>query len=111
MQTLSEKQLVDLVNKAIKQFEGDSDTLARAIGYLMVGQQFGWRAMFLLHRQSTIRNYEKILLIKDSRDCMPEEGPYAKKCVAYVAVKTVTNFWKAVKGEIPGIRSSQILKR
>lgn len=106
---MTEKQLVELIDKAIKEFRGDTTELASAIGYLMIGRKFGWRVMFLMHRQATVRNYEKILKIK-SRELMPELGPWAEKSVAYWALQKVTNFWKAVKGEIPGVRSTKVLK-
>lgn len=109
MQTLSEKHLVDLVDKAIKNFQGNSDSLSGAIGYLMIGRKFGWRVMFFIHSQGTVRKYEKILGVK-TRDVMPEEGPYAKKAAVYQAMKKVSNFWKAVKGEVAGIKSKEVLK-
>jgi hypothetical protein len=108
---MNEKQLVELIDKAIKEFRGDTTMLASAIGYLMIGRKFGWRVMFLMHRQTTIKKYEKILKI-DSRDreVMPELGPWHEKSVAYWALQKVSNFWKAVKGEIPGVRSTKVLK-
>ena len=109
MQDLSEKQIVDLIDKAIKEYQGDIDVLASAIGYLMIGRKFGWRVIFFMHRQSTIKKYEKILQIEDSRDLMPELGALAKKAAAYQAVQKVSNYWKAVKGEIAG-RSTKIVK-
>ncbi|MBX3652049.1 MAG: hypothetical protein KF771_11830 [Burkholderiales bacterium] len=109
MQTYTEKQLVDLIDKSTKNFSGPLDTLESAIGYLMIGRKLGWRAMFLIHSQSTIRNYEKILGI-NSKEFFPENGQWAKKSVAYLAVQKVSNYWKAVKGEIPGIRSNEALK-
>lgn len=109
MQSLSEKQLIDLIDKASKNFVGSLDTLESAIGFLVMGRKFGWRVMFLIHRQSTVRIYEKILGVK-AKDVMPEEGPLANKSVAFVAVQKVSNYWKAVKGEIPGIRTSEITK-
>ncbi len=109
MQTLSEKQLVDLIDKAIKNFIGNTDSLASAIGYLMIGRKFGWRVMFFMHSQGTVRKYEKILGIK-SNEIMPEVGPLAKKAVAWGALQKVSNFWKGVKGEIAGIKSKEVLK-
>jgi hypothetical protein len=52
---MNEKQLVELIDKAIKNFEGNSDSLASAIGYLMIGRKFGWRVMFFMHSQGTVR--------------------------------------------------------
>lgn len=109
MNSLSEKQLVELIDNATKNFSGQLDMLESAIGYLMIGRKFGWRVMFVIHRLSTIRKYEKILGI-DSKQVMPAEGPCAEKSVAFKALKKVTNYWKAVKGEIPGVRSSKITK-
>ncbi len=105
----SEKQLIEIIDKAIKDFSGNSDSLSGAIGYLMIGRKFGWRVMFFMHSQSTVRKYENILGVS-SRDVMPETGPMAKKAFAWQALQKVTNYWKAVKGEIAGIKSKEILK-
>ena len=109
MQIHSEKQLVELIDKAIKNFVGNTDTLSGAIGYLMIGRKFGWRVMYFMHSQRTVRNYEKILNVR-SEDVMPELGPLAKKAVAWQALQKVSNFWKAVKGEVAGVKSKEVLK-
>ena len=106
---MSEKQLLEIVDKAIKRFSGNSDTLLSAIGYLFVGRKFGWRIMYFMHSQSTVRKYEKILDVK-SQDVMPELGPLHKKAVVWNAVQRVSNFWKGVKGEIAGVKSKEVLK-
>src|SRR5438067_6441482 len=106
---MTEKQLVELVDKAIKSFAGNTDSLISAIGYLFVGRKFGWRVMYLMHSQSTVRKYEQILDVK-SEDCMPAVGPLAKKAVVWDALQKISNFWKAVKGEIAGVKSKEVLK-
>ncbi len=108
MQPLSEKQLVDLIDKAIKNFSGNTDSLAGAIGYLMIGRKFGWRVMFFMHSLGTVRKYEKILGVK-SKDVMPEEGPLKKKAVVWDTLQKVSNYWKAVKGEIAGVKSREVV--
>lgn len=110
MKELSDKQIVELIDNAIKDFVGNTDNLVSAIGFLMLGRKFGWRIMFFMHSQPTVRKYEKILSVK-FREVLPEVGNYAKKAVAYQALQKVTNFWKAVKGEIAGVKSKQIMKR
>ena len=110
MQTLSDKELVERIDRAIKNFgPGSVDTLSGAIGYLMIGRKFGWRVMFFMHSQGTVRKYEKILGIK-SKDVMPEEGPFRKKALVWDAVQKATNFWKAAKGEIAGVKSKEVFK-
>ena len=109
MTSLTEKQLVELMNKAVKKYSGDSRKLANAIGYLVIGRNFGWKIMLLMHDRKSIKAYEEILAI-DSKAVMPEIGLMAKKSIAWEAVQKVTNFWKAVKGEIPGVRSLELRK-
>jgi len=109
MQTPSDKELVELIDKAIKNFSGSTDTLAGAIGYLLIGRKFGWRIMFFMYSQGTVRKYEKILGIK-SKEVMPEEGPLKKKAVAFNAYRKVGDFWKGVRGEIAGIKSKEVLR-
>jgi hypothetical protein len=103
----SAKQLLDIVDNAIKRYQGHSGRLSNAIGYLFIGRNFGWRVMFMMHDRKSIKDYEAILRI-DSRAFFPEEGPLADKSLAHAGLKKVTNFWKAVRGEIPGVRSSEI---
>jgi len=109
MHTLSEKQLVELIDKAIKNFAGHTDSLAGAIGFLMIGRKFGWRVMYFMHSQSTVRKYAKILEV-DFQEVLPPIGPFAKKAVVYQALQKVSNFWKGVKGEIAGIKSKEVLR-
>jgi hypothetical protein len=104
---MTEKQLVETIDKAIKNFHGNSQRLSNAIGYMMLARQFGWRVMLLMHDRKSIKDYEQILGI-DSREIFPEYGSLKGKSVAYQALQKVTNFWKAVKGEIAGVRSTEI---
>jgi hypothetical protein len=102
------KQLVNVIDTAIKGFKGDSRRLSNAIGYLMMGRVMGWKVMLLIHDRKSVKDYEKILQI-NSKELFPEFGRMADKSFAYRALKKVTNFWKAVKGETPGVRSTEIL--
>ena len=63
--------------------------------------------MYLYHDKKTIKKHEEILGII-FRERMPEIGPRAEHSSAFRALKTVTNFWKAVKGEVPGIRTPKV---
>lgn len=106
---MTDKQLLEQVNSALQTFEGDCHEMESAVGALFLGRQFGWKPLFLIHRPSTIRKYEEYLGIT-FRDVMPDVGPFADKSNAWRALGGVSSFWKAVKGEIPGVRSSQATK-
>ncbi len=103
---LNEKQLVALIDKAIKEYAGAGSELERAIGMFLVGRKMGWRVIYLMHDKKTIRKYENHLRINDIRDYMLEETELSRKSVAYGIVKRLGTFWKAVKGEVQGARSS-----
>ena len=104
MLDMKKKQLQVAIDKAIKDFRGVIPTLEAAIGALFVGQKVGWKVLLLVHDKKTIRKYEEILGV-DFREVMPEVGPLADKSLAWKACQKVSNFWKAVKGEIEGVRS------
>lgn len=96
-----------MIARAIKEFSGDLTTLEGAIGAYFTGKELGWKPMLLVHEKRTIKKYEGILRVS-FREVHPEEGPLAKKSLAWRASQKISNFWKAVKGEIPGIRSPEL---
>lgn len=109
MTTLTSAKLYEIAQTAIQHFSGEGTVLESAIGALYVGNAYGWRVLFLIHGRSTIRKYERILSIK-FQECVPEDTPLSRRSIAYRALKGVTNFWKAVKGEIGNVRSTKLLK-
>lgn len=109
MKTLNnDAELIAHLDEITKEFKGSLHDLEAAIGYLMVGRHFGWKPLLLIHDKQTLKKYEKILNL-NIRDEIPEVGEYAYKSIAWVAVQKISSFWKAVKGEIQGIRTQQIL--
>jgi hypothetical protein len=102
-------ELVKIADLAIKEFEGSFDELEKAIGMLFCGRKVGWKVLLLIHDKKTIRKYEEILGI-NVRESFPEVGPWAHKSIAWQLVQKVTNFWKAVSGDIPGIRTPEMTK-
>jgi len=105
---MNQKQEREMIEKAIKDFRGDLTHLEAAIGAYLVGKEVGWKVAYLAHDKRTIRKFEKILGDINFREVLPEEGRWAHKSIAFVAAQKISNFWKAVKGEIPGIRSTQL---
>jgi hypothetical protein len=103
------EEVMETCLKAIKPYWGTISKLESAIGAYVLGLKFGWRVLFLIHTKSTIRTYEKILGIS-FREKLPEVGELAHKSVAWEAMQKFGNFWKAVKGEIAGVRSQELRK-
>ncbi|MDC1502972.1 hypothetical protein N8559_07980 [Gammaproteobacteria bacterium] len=92
------KKLDAIEQVAIAKFTGDLGELESALGMLRLGQQYGWRVMYLIHSKATIRKYEKILDI-DVKELFPEAGPSAERNQGYKLIQKVGNFWKVVSGE------------
>jgi hypothetical protein len=101
---IPDKDILPHIDEATRKFKGQITELEQAIGMWVVGRQFGWKVMYLVHDRKTIAKYEKLLGI-NFRNEVPDVGKFAHKSLAWTAVQKVSNFWKAVKGEIPGIRS------
>ena len=104
---MNQRQEREMIDRAIKEFRGQVPTLESAIGAYLVGKQLGWRPLVLIHEKQTLRKYEKILGIS-FREELPEVGKMADKSVAWKAARKLSNFWKAVKGEISGIRTPEL---
>lgn len=92
------RRLNQIEQLAIAKFVGDIGELESALGMLRVGQQYGWRVMYLIHSKATIRKYEEILGISVKEE-FPEEGPSAMRNNGYRLFKKLGNFWKIVSGE------------
>lgn len=101
---LDNDQLVEILDSAIENFRGDLTLISKSIGALVLGRKYGWKVMYLIHSKRTIKKYEEILGVS-LRDVLPAVGKRADKSLAWSVAKKVTNFWKAVSGEIPGVRS------
>jgi hypothetical protein len=106
---MNQKEKQKKIDLAIIEFRGQLPTLEAAIGAWLVGEKFGWKVLYLVHDKSTLRKYEKILDV-NFKEILPDETPLSTKSLAFEAVQKVSNFWKAVKGEIPNIRTPEIKK-
>jgi len=92
-------QLRSISVKATENYRGSLPELSAALGMLQIGDLFGWRPLVVVHSKRTIRKYEEILGIT-VRDFFPEIGPEAKRSLGYLNASRLSNFWKAVSGEV-----------
>ena len=94
-----EAELTCIEREAFASFQGQFDDLELALGILRTGDYLGWRPLVLIHNKRTIRKIEDILGI-NFREFFPPEGPNADRSLGYKLAKQLTNFWKAVSGDI-----------
>ncbi len=102
------ENLENIEQTAIARFMGDLSELESALGMLRLGQQYGWRVMYLIHSKATIRKYEEILGVS-IKDAMPEVGPSSDRCRGYRVSQKLGGFWKIVSGEtkVPDKRQTE----
>ncbi len=92
-------QLYEIERKAFARYMGNFDELESAIGMLHLGYHIGWKPLVIIHNKRTIRVYEEILGI-DIREFFPPEGPSWDRSKGYSIAKKLSNFWKAVSGDL-----------
>ena len=105
---MDDQELMGVINRAIDRFHGDASQFESAIGALILGQRYGWKVLMLIHSRSTLKNYSKLLGVPDIRKLMPPTGPLSHRSIAWRLVEGTKNFWKAVRGELGGIKSTQL---
>lgn len=103
---MQQEELLQIIDKAVAGYKGDVRVLESAIGALIVGHHFGWKPLFIINSQLTIRRYQKILGVQ-FREVLPDEGPLVHKSLGYAVVKQIGRFWDSVRGTAPG-RSAEV---
>lgn len=100
--------LLKRIDDTARNFVGQFDELETALGMLLLGRLVGWKVLALIHNKRTIRKYEEILGI-NIREEFSEEGPLTEKSHAYMLVKKLGQYWKAVSGDqkVPNRRELQ----
>jgi len=93
------RQIDEIEANAIADYQGDLADLESALGMLRIGHHFGWKVLYVIHSKQTIRKYEDILQIR-IRDIFDETGPSSYRSNGFRLVETLSNFWKAIGGEV-----------
>lgn len=93
------KRVVDHVDTAIVDYVGTFEEIEQAVGAYIVARHVGWKPLVLVHNKRTIRKFEQILGIS-FREEFEEVGPDAERSRAYKVAASLSNFWKAVSGDI-----------
>lgn len=104
---LYESDFLGYVAQRVETYKGDATELERAVGAYVLGLSVGWKPLLLVHDRKIVRKYGQILGV-DFKEALPEVGPMAHRLLAWRLVQKVSSFWKAVKGEIAGVRSNII---
>lgn len=101
----SPEELAKIWDDAITTYKGNSEKLKNAFGMLMLARTMGWKPVYLMHSRSSIKEYEKILNV-DIKIMFPPIGKHPERSMAWRVTSNLSNFWKAVKGEYPNLKTN-----
>ena len=94
---LTDKQ-EKVVKKSIRSYRGNAAKLEGAIGALVVGSNYGWRVLKIIHSPATYKSYEEILSIKFQDTCR-ERTPLSKKSFGLAVADKIASFWAVATGK------------
>jgi len=94
---MTNKEFDILLDGICSSYKGQGDKLTNAFGSLVVAHKMGWRVLFMLTSEPTIRKHEKILGLK-FRDCFEERGQYAYRSLGLKISDKLSDFWNIVQG-------------
>lgn len=93
--TLSDVEMLRIINQAFDGYRGDVGLLESAIGALVLGRRLGWHGIRVMHSRVTFNRYEKILGVK-FREVLPDRGPDSAKLRGIRIVDGIGKFWQAM---------------
>lgn len=105
--SMSDKRLLEIIEKACYEFEGDCTVLESAIGALVWGRVVGWKAIRLMHSGRTFKKYEEILFIK-FKDELPEMTESSERMHGIRLLKKVGKYWQAITAGLISARDAAV---
>src|SRR4051794_12493057 len=104
---LSDEQMLKTIEQAVESYKGPVAVLESAVGALVIGREFGWHVLRLIHSSRTFKNYEEILDVK-FRDVLPARGPSADTVRGIQVADKIGKFWQALAGgQLTGTESKE----
>lgn len=87
----------EIIARALTEFRGQGPEVESAIGMLYMGHTFGWKVLYVLHSVATVQKYEGILGIV-AKERFPEETMHSERSLGFRIARTLSNFWRVVRG-------------
>lgn len=104
---MTNDEVVEMLDEVAFNFKGQVTTLDRALGMYFFARTVGWKPTYLMRDKRKIKQAEEILGIS-FREHFRETEKKPEKSVAWVLAQKVSSFWRAVRGDYPDIRSSEV---
>lgn len=79
-------------------FKGDARKLEAALGAYVIGQLYGWRALYMVHTQAHCRQLEAILGARFV-DLCPETTEITSRSLGIRIAQRLGSFWRVARGK------------
>ena len=100
-------EIIPKLEDSYANYRGDATVLESAWGTIFMSLIYGWKVVYLMHSQATIRKYQDITGLV-FREIAPESTVISRKSMAFKVVESGTNFWRVIRGQEPGIKTTQL---
>lgn len=107
VQKLSDEEIIDIINKATKNFKGNLDELVKAIGYLHLSQSLGYDLVHLIIPKNKYSKYEQILNIK-FKEIAPPRTENSHRSIGLNIVDKIAKTKENVLSIISKFRKSEL---
>ncbi len=105
---VSDEKLLEIIEKASDNFEGDFTVLESAIGALIVGRTVGWHGLRVCHSGRTFHRYEEILDIK-FREVLPDRTEQSTRLRGVRMADKIGKFWQAISAGMIPAREAKVM--
>jgi len=103
---MNDREFLARLDARIRDFAGDLTKLEQAVSAVIVGRQFGWKVLLLVHDRKTTARYEETLDL-DFRKELPAVGRWPESQAVGGGAEG-RQLWKAVKGVYPNVKSVNV---
>jgi hypothetical protein len=93
---LSDRELLDMIENAVKDYSGQADELAECIGMMVLGNLMGWRVVRLVCSRQCWERSTRIF--GDPKQLLPERGRYAHKSLGLTILDKIGGYWAIIRG-------------
>jgi hypothetical protein len=96
-EAMNKEQLDKRIDEVCEQFKGQIPDLAQMIGYLIMGQRYGWRVVRLVIPRRVWR--EMGIWFGDPKTLMPERGDLTHKSQGLKLADDLHLYWDIISGK------------
>ena len=95
---MTDEEMMKKIDDVMLSFTGQFDDLSQIVGMIVLGRQYGWRVIRLVHSRRSWTLACKYF--GDLKLILPKDGKpeYVRKSVGFAVVDALGRYWEFIKG-------------